>query len=110
MTQALHAIAEQLAAKEMEIAPKEFIHRETIHRSRSKFVKNRDSAEIFHDIDEQMVERQSSSDEEETKGQNADAFVAAAATMGSRPRHAASIKGNLDDDDDEDFFDALDTF
>ena len=36
VTQALHAIAEQLAAKEIDIAPQQFLNRETIKRSMSK--------------------------------------------------------------------------
>jgi hypothetical protein len=32
----LHQIAERLATKEIELDPKEFVHRETIHRSMRK--------------------------------------------------------------------------
>ena len=48
MTQALHEIAEKLAAKEIEINPKEFVNRETISRGLNKLngsVRNADQSD-----------------------------------------------------------------
>ena len=91
VTQALHAIAEQLAAKEIDIAPQQFLHRETIKRSMSKMNK--------HDMVFDEVNREGLAVEEETKR----------GAMGVTRKSRRGTNADSEDDED-DFFDALDHF